>query len=219
VYPQENAIWGVDIGEVAQSLIDLITTHQDETIYLNGGFDDKQKERQCGSKILPCSSLVNGVSHLLSSDESRLFVDSFISLPDSVSFKNLVVKAKGDSASINYVDPSHSTPIEGMIVCSSNVTFERVSFFFPSAPSSLSISSFLLQNPSVIKIGHSPYSLKNLNFTIFLIVFNLKNLFIETISATAPKFKSILIFSSGIIRVQFQFQGISISFTLYQQKS
>jgi hypothetical protein len=144
VYPQENAIWGVDASRVFQNLIDLISIYQDETIYVNGTFNDKQKERQCGSKMIPCSTHLNGMSHLVSSDESRIFVDSFISITDYVVFQNLVLKAKGEESSINYEDPSHSKEIEGMIMCTRNVSIERISFLFSSSPSSHSIASFLL---------------------------------------------------------------------------
>jgi hypothetical protein len=129
-YNRTYAIWGNDSFGKERDLMELIVTHEDSTIYLSGEKKDVGKEKICGSKDVPCSSFVNGLSHLIVEEESRIFVDGWISIYLRVSLENVDVKGRNGIGSIKCEGGLVKKGERVLMMLNGNVDFEMINFRF-----------------------------------------------------------------------------------------
>jgi hypothetical protein len=175
-YNRTYAIWGNDESGIEKDLMSLIVTHQDDTIYVCGEKKDSGNEKICGTKDLPCSSLVNGLSHLIMEEESRLFVDGWISIYSRVSLSRVSVKGRNGIGSFMCEGGLMKKGERVLMILNEKVHFEMINFRFEKYEGDKNGEIFIESEGEVLfsncSIGQSETEFRDELWMIFLSMVN-----------------------------------------------
>ncbi|KAH7817256.1 uncharacterized protein MONOS_3718 [Monocercomonoides exilis] len=152
-YKQELAIWGCTAQDYSdeQDLLLLVVVYQSETIFASSSADNTSDSRQCGAINAPCSSLNVALSHIIPSVYSNLLIDEISLVSGEASIHDVSIKsldAEEERGNI-VLNNSIGSKTGSLILCSSRVKMEFLSFLFGSAFSSSHSSLLLLSDGSL----------------------------------------------------------------------
>ncbi|KAH7824897.1 uncharacterized protein MONOS_9099 [Monocercomonoides exilis] len=134
-FVKELAIWGCtsdDYGD-EEDLLGRVYVFRSEFIFVSSIVGNNSNSKNCGEMKSACSSLNVGVSHVIPSDYSQLYIWNETTLTGSCSAEKVTIKSMEASRNaeikVNEVDLAD----EGALTTSEYVRLEKVLFFFDGA--------------------------------------------------------------------------------------
>ncbi|KAH7826105.1 uncharacterized protein MONOS_14449 [Monocercomonoides exilis] len=131
-FVKDLAIWGCTADNYGdeEDLLGRVYVFRSEFIFVSSIVGNNSNSKNCGEMIGACSSLNVGVSHIIPSDYSQLFIWNKTTLTGSCSAQKVTIKSMEASRSaeikVNEIDLAD----EEAVRTSESVRFEKVSFVF-----------------------------------------------------------------------------------------
>ncbi|KAH7817264.1 uncharacterized protein MONOS_3710 [Monocercomonoides exilis] len=152
-FVRDRAMWGCTAQNYydEEDLLELIVGYQSETIFASSSANNTSDSRQCGAISAPCSSLNVALSHIIPSVYSNLLIDEISLVSGEASIHDVSIKsldAEEERGNI-VLNNSIGSKTGSLILCSSRVKMEFLSFLFGSAFSSSHSSLLLLTDGSL----------------------------------------------------------------------
>eukprot|EP00770_Monocercomonoides_exilis_P007277 MONOS_7240.1-p1 / transcript=MONOS_7240.1 / gene=MONOS_7240 / organism=Monocercomonoides_exilis_PA203 / gene_product=unspecified product / transcript_product=unspecified product / location=Mono_scaffold00242:77323-83471(+) / protein_length=1989 / sequence_SO=supercontig / SO=protein_coding / is_pseudo=false len=145
-FAKELAIWGcsADNYEDEEDLLGRVYVFRSEFIFVSSIAENSSDSKNCGEMKGTCSSLNVGMSHIIPSDYSQLYIWNETALRDSCSAQKVTIKSMESWLSANISVCGMDIGNESIISTSESVRFERVQFVF-DAMQSVVCSCLMLQ--------------------------------------------------------------------------
>ncbi|KAH7821091.1 uncharacterized protein MONOS_12000 [Monocercomonoides exilis] len=131
-FVRELAIWGCTADNYGdeEDLLRRVFVFRSEFIFVSSIVENSSDSKQCGEMKSTCSSLNVGVSHIIPSDYSQLFVWNETELTGSCSAEKVTIKSMEASRNGEIKVREIELVNEGVVRTSESVRFEKVSFVF-----------------------------------------------------------------------------------------
>ncbi|KAH7821040.1 uncharacterized protein MONOS_14675 [Monocercomonoides exilis] len=131
-FVRELAIWGCTADNYGdeEDLLRRVFVFRSEFIFVSSIVENSSDSKQCGEMKGACSSLNVGVSHIIPSDYSLLFVWNETELTGSCSAEKVAIKSMEASRNGEINVREIELGNEGVVRTSESVRFEKVSFVF-----------------------------------------------------------------------------------------
>ncbi|KAH7821159.1 uncharacterized protein MONOS_6365 [Monocercomonoides exilis] len=131
-FVRELAIWGCTADNYGdeEDLLRRVFVFRSEFIFVSSIAENSSDSKQCGEMKSTCSSLNVGVSHIIPSDYSQLFVWNETELTGSCSAEKVTIKSMEASRNGEIKVREIELGNEGAVRTSESVRFEKVSFVF-----------------------------------------------------------------------------------------
>eukprot|EP00770_Monocercomonoides_exilis_P012060 MONOS_12002.1-p1 / transcript=MONOS_12002.1 / gene=MONOS_12002 / organism=Monocercomonoides_exilis_PA203 / gene_product=unspecified product / transcript_product=unspecified product / location=Mono_scaffold00635:21546-29669(+) / protein_length=2375 / sequence_SO=supercontig / SO=protein_coding / is_pseudo=false len=131
-FVRELAIWGCTADNYGdeEDLLRRMFGFRSEFIFVSSIVENSSDSKQCGEMKSTCSSLNVGVSHIIPSDYSQLFVWNETELTGSCSAEKVTIKSMEASRNGEIKVKEIELGSEGVVRTSESVRFENVSFVF-----------------------------------------------------------------------------------------
>eukprot|EP00770_Monocercomonoides_exilis_P016031 MONOS_15982.1-p1 / transcript=MONOS_15982.1 / gene=MONOS_15982 / organism=Monocercomonoides_exilis_PA203 / gene_product=unspecified product / transcript_product=unspecified product / location=Mono_scaffold01443:1243-8594(-) / protein_length=2335 / sequence_SO=supercontig / SO=protein_coding / is_pseudo=false len=131
-FVREMAIWGCtsdDYGD-EEDLLGRVYVFRSEFIFVSSIVGNNSNSKNCGEMKSACSSLNVGVSHIIPSDYSQLFIWNETTLTDWCSAQKVTIKSMEASRSAEIKVNEMNLAGEGAVTTSESVRIEKISFVF-----------------------------------------------------------------------------------------
>ncbi|KAH7821054.1 uncharacterized protein MONOS_8857 [Monocercomonoides exilis] len=131
-FVRDLAIWGCTADNYGdeEDLLRRVFVFRSEFIFVSLIVENSSNSKQCGEMKSTCSSLNVGVSHIIPSDYSQLFVWNETELTGSCSAEKVTIKSMEASRNGEIKVREIELGNEGTVRTSESVRFEKVSFVF-----------------------------------------------------------------------------------------
>ncbi|KAH7821082.1 uncharacterized protein MONOS_11453 [Monocercomonoides exilis] len=131
-FVRELAIWGCTADNYGdeEDLLRRVFVFRSEFIFVSSIVENSSDSKQCGEMKSTCSSLNVGVSHIIPSDYSQLFVWNETELTGSCSAEKVTIKSMEASRNGEIKVREIEVGNEGAVRTSESVRIEKVSFVF-----------------------------------------------------------------------------------------
>ncbi|KAH7821050.1 uncharacterized protein MONOS_11674 [Monocercomonoides exilis] len=131
-FVRELAIWGCTADNYGdeEDLLRRVFVFRSEFIFVSSIVENSSDSKQCGEMKSTCTSLNVGVSHIIPSDYSLLFVWNETELTGSCSAEKVTIKSMEASRNGEIKVREIELVGEGVVRTSESVRFEKVSFVF-----------------------------------------------------------------------------------------
>ncbi|KAH7821118.1 uncharacterized protein MONOS_13548 [Monocercomonoides exilis] len=131
-FVRELAIWGCTADNYGdeEDLLRRMFGFRSEFIFVSSIVENSSDSKQCGEMKSTCSSLNVGVSHIIPSDYSQLFVWNETELTGSCSAEKVTIKSMEASRNGEIKVKEIELGNEGVVITSESVRIEKVSFVF-----------------------------------------------------------------------------------------
>ncbi|KAH7825834.1 uncharacterized protein MONOS_11053p2 [Monocercomonoides exilis] len=131
-FVKELAIWGctADNYEDEEDLLGRVYVFRSEFIFVSSIVGNRSDSKNCGEMKSACSSLNVGVSHIIPSDYSQLFVWNETTLTGSCSAQKVTIKSMESNRNAEIKVSEVELAGEEVVRTSESVRFEKVSFVF-----------------------------------------------------------------------------------------
>eukprot|EP00770_Monocercomonoides_exilis_P004511 MONOS_4490.1-p1 / transcript=MONOS_4490.1 / gene=MONOS_4490 / organism=Monocercomonoides_exilis_PA203 / gene_product=unspecified product / transcript_product=unspecified product / location=Mono_scaffold00120:29305-38289(+) / protein_length=2995 / sequence_SO=supercontig / SO=protein_coding / is_pseudo=false len=131
-FVRELAIWGCTADNYGdeEDLLRMVFVFRSEFIFVSSIVENSSDSKQCGEMKSTCSSLNVGVSHIIPSDYSLLFVWNETELTGSCSAEKVTIKSMEASRNGKIKVREIELGNKGVVRTSESVRFEKVSFVF-----------------------------------------------------------------------------------------
>ncbi|KAH7825113.1 uncharacterized protein MONOS_14634 [Monocercomonoides exilis] len=131
-FAKDLAIWGCTADNYGdeEDLLGRVYVFRSEFIFVSSIVGNSSNSKNCGEMKSACSSLNTGVSHVIPSDYSQLYIWNETTLTGSCSAQKVTIKSmesnRNAEIKVNEIDFAD----EGAVTTSESVRFEKVSFVF-----------------------------------------------------------------------------------------
>ncbi|KAH7825806.1 uncharacterized protein MONOS_13287 [Monocercomonoides exilis] len=131
-FVKELAIWGctADNYEDEEDLLGRVYVFRSEFIFVSSIVGNSSDSKNCGEMKSACSSLNVGVSHIIPSDYSQLFIWNETALTGSCSAQKVTTKSMESNRNAEIKVSEVELAGEEVVRTSESVRFERVSLVF-----------------------------------------------------------------------------------------
>ncbi|KAH7828024.1 uncharacterized protein MONOS_13018 [Monocercomonoides exilis] len=131
-FVKELAIWGCTADNYGdeEDLLRRVFVFRSEFIFVSSIVENSSNSKQCGEMKSTCSSLDVGVSHIIPSDYSQLYIWNETTLASSCSAEKVTIKSMEASRNGEIKVNEINLADEGAVTTSKSVRFEKVSFVF-----------------------------------------------------------------------------------------
>ncbi|KAH7825799.1 uncharacterized protein MONOS_17429 [Monocercomonoides exilis] len=131
-FVKELAIWGctADNYEDEEDLLGRVYVFRSEFIFVSSIVGNSSDSKNCGEMKSACSSLNVGVSHIIPSDYSQLFIWNETTLTGSCSAQKVTIKSMESNRNAEIKVSEVELVGEEVVRTSESVRFERVSLVF-----------------------------------------------------------------------------------------
>eukprot|EP00770_Monocercomonoides_exilis_P007262 MONOS_7225.1-p1 / transcript=MONOS_7225.1 / gene=MONOS_7225 / organism=Monocercomonoides_exilis_PA203 / gene_product=unspecified product / transcript_product=unspecified product / location=Mono_scaffold00242:7-5373(-) / protein_length=1722 / sequence_SO=supercontig / SO=protein_coding / is_pseudo=false len=145
-FVKDLAIWGCTADNYGdeEDLLRRVYVFRSEFIFVSSIAENSSDSKNCGEMKGTCSSLNVGVSHIIPSDYSQLYIWNETALRYSCSAQKVTIKSMESWLSANISVCGMDIGNESIISTSESVRFERVQFVF-DAMQSVVCSCLMLQ--------------------------------------------------------------------------
>ncbi|KAH7830828.1 uncharacterized protein MONOS_4118 [Monocercomonoides exilis] len=145
-FVKDLAIWGCTADNYGdeEDLLGRVYVFRSEFIFVSLIVENSSDSKNCGELKGTCSSLNVGVSHIIPSDYSQLYIWNETALRDSCSAQKVTIKSMESGLSADISVCGMDIGNESIISTSESVRFERVQFVF-DAMQSVVCSCLMLQ--------------------------------------------------------------------------
>ncbi|KAH7832217.1 uncharacterized protein MONOS_11439 [Monocercomonoides exilis] len=131
-FVRELAIWGCTADNYGdeEDLLGRVYVFRSEFMFVSSIVENSNDSKNCGEMKSACSSLNVGVSHIIPSDYSLLFVWNETVLTGSCSAQKVTIKSMEANRNAEIKVREFDLACEGVVRTSESVRFEKVSFVF-----------------------------------------------------------------------------------------
>ncbi|KAH7819764.1 uncharacterized protein MONOS_4227 [Monocercomonoides exilis] len=129
----------------------LVVVDQGETIFVSSSTSNASDLRKCGEMSEPCIFLNATLPHIIPSVYSNLLIEEYALVPGEASTHGMTVKSLDAEGVRGYemLNSSIGSKKSSLVLCSSRVKMESLSFLFRSAFSSSHCSLLFLTDGSL----------------------------------------------------------------------
>jgi hypothetical protein len=175
IYNRTNAIWGYndyesDPPKKQLDLPLLILTYQAETIFVKSSFKDGATPKACGNFTYPCSSLGVGLSHLVTSFDKKIYVQTKIKIESGYKITDVEFKTRESSAEMEIQETIEQTEYSPIFSCENICEFGKMKLLFPTTFSETSYFSFFRIEGALTLFNSSFESVSNVPLNFFFLV-------------------------------------------------
>ncbi|KAH7829869.1 uncharacterized protein MONOS_1433 [Monocercomonoides exilis] len=151
-FVKDLAIWGCTSDSYGdeEDLLGRVYVFRSEFIFVSSIVGNSSNSKNCGEMKGACSSLNVGVSHIIPSDYSQLYIWNETELTGSCSAQKVAIKSMEANRNAEIKVREIELEGEGVVTISDSVRIEKVSFVFGGKENVVCSSLILQLNGSVI---------------------------------------------------------------------